>query len=100
MIGQSSCMQKIKITKKALKNFINGSTSRYNAYSKPWVVNTIYGVLKGTEPRKDLYTDFDFTFGQYTESVRSRTSCIGNDYYFSFANKTLSDDKGNILEFL
>ena len=87
----------MKITKKAISGFIKGSPSRYNEYPKSWVVNTIYGVLKGIETRKDLYRDFDFTFGSYTESKRNLPS--GRSYHFDFLNRSLSDSLGNIIKF-
>lgn len=89
-------MSKQKPTKKAINEFIKGSTSRYNAYPKKWVVDTIYGVLTGTEPRKDLYRDGEYTFGSYTE----KGSCSGRTYFFNYANRTLSDNLGNRIEFI
>lgn len=87
----------MKPTKIALSKFIKGSSSRYNEYPKTWVVNTLYGILTNTEPRKDLYADFDFTFGQYTEG--RKTSCMGRSYKFDFKARTLTDNKGNSLSF-
>lgn len=91
-------MAKQKVTKKAISSFIKSSPSRYNEYPKAWVVNTIYGVLLGTEPRKELYGDRELTYGSYTESRRGLPS--GRTYYFDYAGRKLSDSLGNVIEFI
>lgn len=86
----------IKPTKKAITAFIKGTTSMYNAYTKKYAVDTIYGVLTGKEPRKELYQNHEYTFGVYAPNG----PCSGRTYYFNYAGRYLSDNLGNKIYFL